>query len=78
MDFNWAPYFTFWIFPLLCFVFMALMMIACGGMFLRGRHRAHSRDAGETTRQILDRRYASGEIAKEASGGVGAASSDPH
>ncbi len=66
MDFNWAPYFsTFWIFPLLCFVFMALMMLACGGMFLRGRHRAHSRDAGETTRQILDRRYASGEIAKE-------------
>ena len=60
MDFNWMPYFSgFWIFPLLCLIFMAIMMIACGGMRFRFGHRR------ETAREILERRYANGEIGKE-------------
>ena len=64
MDFSWLPYMNgFWIFPLFCLLFMAFMMIACGGMLSRFGHRDRSR-GHESTRQILDRRYASGEIDK--------------
>ncbi len=66
MDFSWTPHFgMFWIFPLLCFAFMALMMIGCGGMRF---HRGHGRGTGngqETAREILERRYVNGEIGKE-------------
>ena len=71
MDFTWTPYFTgVWIIPLLCLVFMVAMMFA---MFRRGGgcmpfgsgHRGQSGDGGETARQIVDRRYASGQISKE-------------
>lgn len=32
MDFSWTSTFNgFWFFPLLCLVFMALMMFACHG-----------------------------------------------
>lgn len=71
MDFTWMPYFSgFWIFPLLCMVFMVAMMIAMfrrGGacMPFGGAHRARSGGEGETARQIVDRRYASGQISKE-------------
>jgi uncharacterized membrane protein len=66
MDFSWMPYMNgFWIFPLLCLIFMALMItFACGGMRFRLGHRDRSSHAGETARQILERRYASGEIDK--------------
>jgi putative membrane protein len=71
MDFTWAPYFTgVWIFPLLCLIFMVAMMVmmfrrgsAC--MPLGGSHRGRTANDGETPRQILDRRYASGQIGKE-------------
>jgi len=66
MDFSWAQYLNgFWIFPLLCFVFMAFMMIGCGGMLFRRGHGGRSGNARETAREILERRYASGEIGKE-------------
>ena len=66
MDFSWTPHFgMFWIFPLLCLVFMAFMMIGCGGMFSRFHHGGRRGDGGETPRQILERRYANGEIGKE-------------
>jgi putative membrane protein len=52
----------FWIFPLLCLLFMAIMMVAgCGP---RG-HRNRSGNARETPRDILERRYAKGEIDKD-------------
>lgn len=36
MDFTWTPLFNgFWIFPLLCLLFMAVMMIGCHGMRFR-------------------------------------------
>jgi hypothetical protein len=49
MDFSWMPYFGgFWLFPLLCLLFMAVMMIGCGGMLFRSRHGAHSGDGHGT------------------------------
>ena len=66
MDFSWAPCLgAFWILPLLCFAFMAVMMIACGGMMFRFRHGARSGDGPETARATLERRYVNGEIGKE-------------
>jgi putative membrane protein len=65
MDFSWAPHFgVFWILPILCLLLMALMMLACGGMLSRSRHGRNG-DGHETARQIVDRRYANGEIGKE-------------
>ena len=72
MDTPWGFYFPmFWIFPLFCLIFMVVMLFM---MFWRGRvgcmpfgggigHRTDDRH--ETARQILDRRYANGEITKE-------------
>jgi putative membrane protein len=59
----------FWIFPLLCLIFMVAMMFM---MFRRGGagclpfgRGARTGNGGETPAQILDRRYASGQITKE-------------
>jgi len=66
MDFGWAPYLSvFWVFPLLCVLLMAIMMIACRAMPFRFGPCARSGDRKETAGQILDRRYAGGEIGKE-------------
>jgi len=58
----------FWIFPLLCMIFMAMMMLT---MFRRGTCMPMRRgpavppnEGRETARQILDRRLASGEITR--------------
>jgi putative membrane protein len=71
MEFTWAPYFTgVWLFPMLCLTFMVAMMVMMfrhgGGCmpFSGGRHGRTAND-GETARQILDRRYASGQISEE-------------
>ncbi len=65
MDFSWVPHFNgFWLFPLFCLLFMAIMMIACRAMPFRSGHGAQHGDRGETARQILERRYARGEIDK--------------
>lgn len=66
MDFSWMPYFGgFSIFPLLCLLFMAVMIIGCGGMLFRSGHGGGSGDGRETARQTLERRYVNGEIGKE-------------
>ena len=66
MDFSWAPHFSgFWILPLLCLLFMAVMMIACGGMMFRWGHGGRRGNGHETARQALERRYVNGEIGKE-------------
>jgi putative membrane protein len=66
MDFSWMPHFgMFWIFPLLCLLFMALMALGCGGMLSRLGHGGRHGEARETPRETLDRRYAKGEIDKE-------------
>ena len=58
-----------WIFPMLCFIFMAAMIFmffrrAGGGCCIPTHHRqaGSGSDARETPRQILDRRLATGEI----------------
>ena len=66
MDFSWMPHFgLFWIFPLLCLLFMAFMVLGCGGMLSRFSHGGRHGEERETPRQILDRRYANGQINKE-------------
>ena len=66
MDFTWTPYFNaFWVFPLLCLIFMAIMMFRRGCTPFRGGHRTQDGDGGESARRILDRRYASGQIGKQ-------------
>jgi putative membrane protein len=66
MDFNWFPHMGgFWILPLLCLLFMVIMMFACGGMWSRFAHRGRTGHGQQTARQILERRYAKGEIGKE-------------
>lgn len=68
----WAPMFGIsWIFPILCFVFMATMIYfvfhRAGGCCMPMHHGAAKPriDARETPRQILDRRLASGEITNQ-------------
>ena len=59
----------FWFFPLFCLIFMIgmmFMMFRMGGcMLMNHGPRTGGGDERETPRQILDRRFASGEIAKD-------------
>jgi len=59
----------FWLFPLLCLIFMIgmmFMMFRIGGcMSMHHDSRTGGGDGRETPRQILDRRFASGEIARD-------------
>jgi putative membrane protein len=63
--FMWPQMWQFggwWIFPLLCFAFMVLMlwlMFRHGGCMPSAR-----RDRDASAREILDRRYAGGELDK--------------
>lgn len=54
-----------WIFPLLFFLVMIGMMIMFWRRGLPLCHEMMGHDNQETIRQILDRRYASGELIKE-------------
>jgi putative membrane protein len=63
---DWT--FSFWIFPLLCMVFMVfIMMFRHGGgcMPFGIGHRGRAGNGSENPQQILNRRYANGEITKE-------------
>jgi putative membrane protein len=60
--YGWHSFGFAWLFPLI----ILIMLIACvfrGPGWMR-RHRDR-RDGRETPREILDRRYASGELTKE-------------
>ena len=58
----WWPGMGFmWIFPLL-FLIVMIVFLFRGPWFWRGNDRSERR---ETPREILDRRYAAGEITKE-------------
>ena len=51
--FSWVPYFgAFGILPLLCFLFMIVMMIGCGGMMFRFRHGSRKDGGRKTASQI--------------------------
>ncbi|HVC29756.1 MAG TPA: SHOCT domain-containing protein [Steroidobacteraceae bacterium] len=66
--YGWWPGFGFmWIFPLL-FLIVVIVFLSRGGpgRFWRGGWHDNRRDEKrESPREILDRRYASGEISKE-------------
>ena len=51
-----------WLFPLLVFVVFILLLMRIPAWFSRDDKRGERR---ETAREILDRRYAGGEITKE-------------
>ena len=51
-----------WIFPVI-FLVVLLFLSRSGGLQMCGRHG--TREAGPTAREILDRRYARGEIGRE-------------
>jgi len=57
----WTGFGYMWIFPLL---FLAVFIYFMRGMFGGGMGGMHSKNP-ETPRQILDRRFAAGEISKE-------------
>ncbi len=66
--YSWWPGFPWmWIFPftflIIAVVFLALMFRGGAGPFCGGSRRDEPQR--ETPRQILDRRYAGGEITKE-------------
>ena len=52
MDFGWTPYFTgFWLLPLLCLLFMAVMMLGCRGKRFGCGHGAR-RETARASREI--------------------------
>jgi putative membrane protein len=60
---SWWPGMGFmWIFPLLFLIVMVVFLVRGPGWFRRDNGRGERR---ETTREIIDRRYANGEITKE-------------
>jgi putative membrane protein len=52
-----------WIFPLIFLVVLVLFLFRGAGWPMCGGHRRQGRE--ETAREILDRRYARGEISRE-------------
>ena len=63
----WHGFGFMWIFPLLFLIVMIVFLFGGGpGRFWSNRWREDRREGGrESPREILDRRYASGEITKE-------------
>lgn len=58
----WGPFPMMWIFPVI-FLVVLLFLFRSGGLPMCGRHG--TRESGHTAREILDRRYARGEISRE-------------
>ncbi len=58
----WEGFHWWWIIPIAMMILCFLMMRGHRGCFMS---RSRSRDVAESAREILDKRYASGEINKE-------------
>ena len=59
MDLSWMSYFgTFWVFPVLCLVFMIVMMIACGALMFRFGHCGRSFRCSESPSRVTDGAHA--------------------
>ncbi|MBN6742975.1 SHOCT domain-containing protein [Acidithiobacillus sp. MC6.1] len=58
---EWFP--LMWIFPLIFLVVMLLFLFRGGGGFMCGGQQTQKRE--ETARELLDRRYARGEVSRE-------------
>ena len=59
---NWPGFGFMWIIPLL---FLAVFVYFMRGMFSGGMGGGMNSGKSETAREVLDRRYAAGEISKE-------------
>ena len=54
--FSWAPYFgAFSLFPLLCLLFMVVMLLGCVGMMFRFRHGSPNAGGRQTAREPSER-----------------------
>lgn len=62
-DGQWYGFPWMWIFPLIFLAVLVLILFRGCGWAMRGAHRRQDRE--ETAREILDRRYARGEISRE-------------
>ncbi|MFO7645022.1 MAG: SHOCT domain-containing protein [Desulfosarcina sp.] len=60
---EWFP--LVWIFPLIFLVVILLIVLRGGGWRIGGGRGMQTQDRQESAREILDRRYASGEINRE-------------
>ena len=58
----WNGFHWWWLIPIAMMVLCFLMMRERGGCMVR---KGRSRQAGESAREILDKRYALGEIGKD-------------
>ncbi len=64
LDGSWWGFPWMWLVPLLFLLVFVLMLFRGGGcLMLGGRHRVSDRE--ENAREILDRRYARGEIGRD-------------
>jgi putative membrane protein len=54
-----------WVFPLAFLVVLLLIILRGGGWRICGGRGMHTRDRQESAKEILDRRYASGEINRD-------------
>ena len=59
----WGGFPWMWIFPLIFLVVILLVLFRGGNWAMCGGHRRHGR--GESARELLDKRYARGEISRE-------------
>ena len=59
----WGPFSGMWIFPLVILIVVLLFIFRTGGSPMFGRR--DTRESEPTAREILDRRYARGEISRE-------------
>lgn len=60
---GWFPW--MWIFPLIFIVVMLVFLFRWGDWPMGGGRGRGRHDRGESAREILDRRYARGEISRE-------------
>ncbi len=63
MDGWWGPFPMMWIFPLIFLVVMVIFLFRGNGWPMCGGRRMNDRE--ESVKEILDRRYARGEISRE-------------
>ncbi len=60
---EWLP--MMWIFPLIFLVVILLIIFRSGGWRMCGGRGMQPQDRQSSAKEILDRRYASGEISRE-------------
>ena len=59
----WGGFMWMWIFPLIFLIVLLILFFRRGGSPMGGNHDVHGKE--ESARELLDRRYARGEITRE-------------